>query len=137
MFDKNNVLESVSFLPSEKKFIDHLNLYQNIDISLDTFPWNGVTTSFESIWMGVPVLTMKGFNFNSRCGESINLNIGMKDLISLNDLDYINKAVNLANDKDRLVMIRKKIYKDAIKSPLFNTDKFREDFFNLIKKIVK
>ena len=121
----------------EKKFIDHLNLYKNIDISLDTFPWNGVTTSFESIWMGVPVLTMKGFNFNSRCGESINLNIGMKDLISLNHDDYINKAVKLSNDKERLITVRKKIYNDAIKSPLFNTDKFREDFYNLIKKIIK
>ena len=136
LFDRNNVLESVSFLPSEKEFKDHLNLYQNIDISLDTFPWNGVTTSFESIWMGVPVLTMKGFNFNSRCGESINLNIGMNDLIALNEEDYTDKAVNLASDKDRLITIRKKIYKDAPKSPLFNTNKFREEFFNLIKKLL-
>ena len=67
LFDVNKVKESVSFLSPEKEFINHLNLYNKIDIALDTFPWNGVTTSFESIWMGVPVLTLKGYNFNSRC----------------------------------------------------------------------
>ena len=50
---------------------DHLNLYKNIDIALDTFPYNGVTTTFEALWMGVPVIGIKGYNFNSRCGESI------------------------------------------------------------------
>ena len=136
LFDRNDVLESVSFSPPEEKFINHLNLYQNIDIALDTFPWNGVTTSFESIWMGVPVLTIKGYNFISRHGESINTNLGMKELISSNEADYIKKAVNLGSNKNKLISIRKKIYNDAIKSPLFNTDKFCNDFFNLIKKII-
>ena len=66
-----------------------------INLSLDTFPYPGVTTSFESIIMGVPVLTMHGFNFNSRCGASINKNIGMKDLIANNYEEYISIAKNL------------------------------------------
>ncbi len=116
-------------MPLEKEFINHLNLYQKIDIALDTFPWNGVTTSFESIWMGVPVLTMKGYNFNSRCGESINRNIKMEELIASDEDDYIKKAVNLATNKNYLVSIRKKIYNEAITSPLFNVDKFTRVFF--------
>ena len=135
LFDINKVKESVSFLSPEKEFINHLNLYNKIDIALDTFPWNGVTTSFESIWMGVPVLTLKGYNFNSRCGESINRNINMEELISINENDYIKKAVNLATNQDYLISIRKKIYNDAIISPLFNSDKFSRDFFNLLKKL--
>ena len=135
LFDTNNVKESISCLPPEKEFINHLNLYQKIDIALDTFPWNGVTTSFESIWMGVPVLTMKGYNFNSRCGESINRNIKMEELIASDEDDYIKKAVNLATNKNYLVSIRKKIYNEAITSPLFNVDKFSRDFFNLLKKL--
>ena len=102
---------------------------------MDTFPWNGVTTSFESIWMGVPVLTMKGYNFNSRCGESINRNINMEELIAIDEDDYIKKGVNLATNQDYLMSIRKKIYNDAIISPLFNADKFSRDFFNLLKKL--
>ena len=135
LFDTNNVKESISCLPPEKEFINHLNLYEKIDIALDTFPWNGVTTSFESIWMGVPVVTMKGYNFNSRCGESINRNIKMEELIALDEDDYIKKAVNLATNKNYLVSIRKKIYNEAITSPLFNVDKFSRDFFNLLKKL--
>jgi predicted O-linked N-acetylglucosamine transferase (SPINDLY family) len=135
LFDTNNVKESISFLPPEKEFINHLNLYEKIDIALDTFPWNGVTTSFESIWMGVPVVTMKGYNFNSRCGESINRNIKMEELIASDEDDYIKKAVNLATNKNYLVSIRKKIYNEAITSPLFNVDKFSRDFFNLLKKL--
>jgi protein O-GlcNAc transferase len=135
LFDTNNVKESISCLPPEKEFINHLNLYEKIDIALDTFPWNGVTTSFESIWMGVPVVTMKGYNFNSRCGESINRNIKMEELIASDEDDYIKKAVNLATNKNYLVSIRKKIYNEAITSPLFNVHKFSRDFFNLVKKL--
>ena len=84
-FTENGVLDSVIFL-EKRKLIKHFILYKQIDIALDTFPYNGVTTSFEAISMGVPVLTMKGYNFNSRCGESINKNLGMKDLIAKDDV---------------------------------------------------
>ena len=70
-FQNQGVLSSVEFMNTKTNFEDHINLYKKVDIALDTFPYNGVTTSFESIWMGVPVITMKGYNFNSRCGESI------------------------------------------------------------------
>ena len=74
-FKKENILDSVEFEPYKKNFKDHMSLYRKIDLALDTFPHSGVTTSFEAIWMGVPVLTMKGYNFHSRCGESINKNL--------------------------------------------------------------
>ena len=70
--------------------------------------------------MGVPVLTMAGYNFNSRCGESINKNLNMEQLIAKNEEDYISKAVNLNIDRDKLFDLRKSIFLDAIKSPLFN-----------------
>ena len=67
--------------------------YSNIDVALDPFPWTGVTTSFEAHLMGVPGLTLKGFNFNSRCGESINLNLGLEEFIAKSEDDYIEKAL--------------------------------------------
>ena len=62
-FKKYDILSSISFLKYNKNFDDHLNEYKKIDIALDTFPYNGVTTSFEAIWMNVPVIVMDGYNF--------------------------------------------------------------------------
>ena len=67
---------------------EHLYCYNQIDLALDTFPYPGVTTTFESILMGVPVLTKKGFNFISRSGVSINLNLDMHEFIAENEDDY-------------------------------------------------
>ena len=112
-----------------------LKMYQNIDISLDTFPYPGVTTSFESIWMGVPVITMMGKNFVSRCGESINLNLGLKNFIAKDEKDYVTKAVSLNTNKDELAKIRLNLRTKALESPLFDTDSFNLQFSNMIKEI--
>ena len=53
--------------------------------------------------MGVPVLTMAGYNFNSRCGESINKNLGMEQLIAKDEKEYIFKATDLSNDKEKYI----------------------------------
>ena len=134
LFKKNDVLESVKFIDRAEKFKDHLDNYNLIDIALDTFPYNGVTTSFEAIWMGVPVLTMAGYNFNSRCGESINKNLNMEQLIAKDEDDYIQKVVNLTNNTDDYINIRKSIFLDAIKSPLFNIKDYSKSFFEALRE---
>jgi len=137
LFEKNDVLESVEFINKVPEFKKHLENYNNIDIVLDTFPYNGVTTSFEAIWMGVPVLTMAGYNFNSRCGESINKNLGMERLIAKDEDDYIQKVSNLTNNYQDYINLRKAIFHDAIKSPLFNIHDYSKNFFEALKEIVK
>ena len=136
IFEKNGVLGSVTFYHRIDKLEDHLNLYKEIDVALDTFPYNGVTTSFEAIWMGVPVLTMAGYNFNSRCGESINKNLKMEQMIAKDQSDYVKKAVNLSNNHDEYINLRKSVFINAIDSPLFNKKKFSENFFRSLKEIV-
>ena len=111
---------------------DHLELYKEIDLALDTFPYNGVTTTFEALWMNVPVLVLKGFNFNSRCGESIIKNSGLDYFIAKDKNDYIEKALNLAENKDQLKTYRKKIYDNILSTPLFDSKKFTENFQNLL-----
>ena len=136
-FRKFGVLDSIIILPFKKKFDDHLNVYEEIDIALDTFPYTGVTTSLEAIWMNVPVVTMKGYNFTSRCGESINKNLKLEELIAENKQDYIKKSVNLAENKNYLNDIRKNIFENALKTPLYDKKKFSDNFFSSLKKIYK
>ena len=123
-FDKYNVANSIDFKSKIKSFKEHLDLYKKIDLSLDTFPYNGVTTSFESLWMGVPVLTMKGFNFNSRCGESININLGMKKLIAKDFKNYIDIASFYASNTDKLLDLRNEVYEKLLNTPLFDKKNF-------------
>ena len=134
-FKKLGVLSSITFLKYNKNFDDHLNEYKKIDIALDTFPWNGVTTSFEAIWMNVPVIVMDGYNFNSRCGSSINKNLNLTSLIGKNKEDYVNKAVSLAQNRQMLLNVRKDLFKNALKSALFDQPKFSKDFFSSLEKI--
>ena len=136
VFKKNGVLDSVIFYQRIDNLEDHLNLYKKIDVALDTFPYNGVTTSFEAIWMGVPVLTMAGYNFNSRCGESINKNLNMEQLIAKDEEEYVAKAVSLTGDMEKFLNLRKSLFLNAIKSPLFDKKKFAGNFFSLIKEII-
>ena len=133
-FIENGISDSVIFL-EKRKLNKHFSLYGQIDIALDTFPYNGVTTSFEAISMGVPVLTMKGYNFNSRCGESIIKNLGIKELIAKDENEYIFKAKKLAEDQDKLLKIRKKIFALAPHTSLFDKAKFANDFFNCLENI--
>ena len=136
-FKKYDVPDSIEFRTKIKSFEEHLDLYQEIDLSLDTFPYNGVTTSFESLWMGVPVLTMKGFNFNSRCGESININLGMQKLVAKNSFDYTDKASYYATNTDKLIDLRNEVYKKLLNTSLFDSKKFSINFYKSIQKIYK
>jgi len=129
--------ERIIFLNYEKDKNKNLEQYNKIDISLDTFPYNGVTTSFESIWMGVPVLTLKGNNFVSRCGYSINKNLNLEQFIAKNKKDYIEKATNLVSDSNlkNLNTLRNTLRKRAMVSPLFNTNELAENFSKELIKI--
>ncbi len=136
-FEKYNVADSVNFLNYSKNFNEHLNTYKQIDVALDTFPWNGVTTTFEAIWMNVPVIVMDGFNFNSRCGSSILKNLKLSDLIAKDKQDYIDKAVSLVEDQQKLQYIRTNLFHNALKTPLFDKKKFSDNFFYSLEKIYK
>ncbi len=129
--DKVTILDKFNFLNHN----DHINLYKKIDLCLDTFPWNGVTTTFEALWMNVPVLVLKGNNFNSRCGESIIKNSKNNFLISKDIDEYIAKAILLAKDLERLNAIRKDLYSNILSSEIFATKKFSKSFSDTLLTI--
>jgi predicted O-linked N-acetylglucosamine transferase (SPINDLY family) len=112
--------------------LSHLKSYINIDLAFDTFPYNGVTTTFEALWMNVPVLVLQGNNFLSRCGESIIKNANLNELIAKDRDDYVRKAIQLAENKDKLINIRENIYNKILATPLFDTNKFTKNFSEIL-----
>ena len=112
-----------------------LESYNKIDITLDPFPYSGGTSSFESIWMAVPVLTKKGSKFISCTAESINRNMGMSDWIANDENEYIIKAIEFSRNLKQLSKIKKKLILVTPESPLFNASLFAEQFKNLILQI--
>lgn len=129
-FKKNGVEHKIEIFEKKNFFKkkDHLDLYKRIDLALDTFPYNGVTTTFEALWMNVPTIVLRGYNFNSRCGESIIRNTGINYLVASNTNDYIQKATSLSQDKKKLNEIRKLLFDQVLSSPLFDTRCFAKNF---------
>ena len=124
-FEDEGLASSIEILKNVKKrFFILINLYDKIDLCLDTFPFTGVTTTFEALWKNVPVITKAGYNFNSRCGESILRNADIENFIAINNEDYIEKAIFYANNINELDHTRKKLFNNINETPLFDTKGF-------------
>jgi len=96
----------------------YLAVYHDIDLSLDTFPWSGHTTACESLWMGVPVVTLRGTRHAGRMVASVLTQIGLTDLIAETPEQYQELAVQLAQDLDRLAKLRGQLREQMRNSPL-------------------
>ena len=137
-FLKHGIKSDRLILERSSDYKSYLESYLKVHISLDPFPWNGVTTSFESIWMGVPVFCLKGNNLPySRCTYSINKNLGMDDWIAKDKNDYFNKLEKILSDKNKLLLIKKNLRENAIKSDLFNSKKYAKNLANILNQTWK
>jgi len=97
---------------------DHMDLYDQIDIALDTFPYNGTTTTCEAMWMGVPTLTLCGDRHASRVGSSLMHRVGLNEFIASSTEDYIHKAVALTKNTAALSDLRGNLRQRMKDSPL-------------------
>mgnify|MGYP001188247027 CR=1 FL=1 len=132
---KNKVnLSKVFFISPTNRNI-YLNYFNLVDVNLDTFPYNGGTTSFESSFMNTPTLTMKNNSCMFRCGESINKNSNMDDWIANNEQEYVDKAVFFSNKK-LLKNIKKRFNSQNEHSVLFDSKKFSNEFVKMISEII-
>ena len=106
----------------------YLQAYQRLDIVLDPFPYPGGTTTVEALWMGVPVLTLRGNTMLSHAGENILRNVGLPEWIACDPTEYIAKAVALAADRAGLAALHQGLRQQALSSPMFDAPRFARHF---------
>lgn len=136
LFANNDIDSSrLILLASTPTTAAHLELYNTIDIALDTFPYNGTTTTCEALHMGTPVITYLGDRHAARVSASLLTAIGHKELIAGSEKDYIRLAVELAEDTERLKSYNENLRTDMLKSPLCDAISFTKDLEGLYKKI--
>jgi predicted O-linked N-acetylglucosamine transferase (SPINDLY family) len=116
--------ERLELLGRDASFVEHLNRYNQIDIGLDPFPCNGGTTSCDSMWMGVPVISLAGDSFISRMGVSMLTNVELTELIADTQDDYVRIAAQLAGDLDYLRNLREGMRDRMRSSPLMDAPRF-------------
>lgn len=116
---------------------DHLSLYNEVDLSLDSFPYNGTTTTCEALWMGVPVVTYRGGKHAARVSSSILENVGLSDWVADDIGSYINLAVEMANNPDILRSLRLELREKMQQSPLCDHKRFAADLEAAYQDIVQ
>ena len=117
------VPERVTFV-SVRPRLDYLALYHEIDIALDTFPYNGHTTSLDAYWMGVPVVTLVGQTVVGRAGLSQLTNLGLTELVAQTQEQYVQIAAQLAGDLSRLSDLRRSLRERMQASALMGAPRF-------------
>jgi len=147
----NQVFQDKFFTIFDKKKIDRsriifnglldkeksLEKYNNIDICLDPFPYNGGTTMLESAFMCVPSLALEGQVFISRCGFSINKNLKLDEWNCKTESEYLDKAVKFSQEFDFILQSKKKIYKGIYLDGLFSSEKLVRNFLLMVKNLIR
>lgn len=118
----NVEVKFVEYRPRE----EYLKTYGRIDICLDTFPYNGHTTSLDAYWMGVPVVTYASPNSRlvGRAGLSQLTNLGLQELCGSSEEEFIDIGVALSGDLPRLASLRRSLRERMLSSPLMDGPKF-------------
>ena len=107
---------------------DYLMRYTEVDVMLDTFPYPGVTTTCEALWMGVPTLTLAGDTLLSRQGAGIVTPAGLSDWVAMNEEEYVTKAIQFASDLPKLAALRVGLRQQVLASPVFDSARFARNF---------
>ena len=117
-------IELIGWLPTRH---EHMGLYGRIDIALDTFPYNGTTTTCEALWMGVPVVVLEGNRHAARVGVSLLTHVDLTEMIAGSPEDYVRIAIALAGDPGKLAALRNGLREQLARSPLCDGATFTRD----------
>ena len=101
-----------------KSIEEHLDFYNKVDIALDTIPYNGTTTTCESLWMGVPVFSVLGKMHHERVSASILNTVGLSEFVGETQEDMVKRVVNCCADITALASLRASLRDRVSSSPL-------------------
>jgi len=126
--DQGIASERITLMSRTTNTEEHLAAYTLIDIALDPFPYNGTTTTCEALWMGVPVVALRGCTHAARVSASLLQRVGLPELIADSIEEYIDLAVNLAANSKLIERYRQTIRTQMAASPLCNGSAFAQNF---------
>lgn len=126
-FETNGISSDRLRLEGRSPRAELLSSYNSVDVALDPFPFNGGTTTAESLWMGVPVLTLRGDRFVGHVGESILSPIGLDRWVADTLESYRKKAVDYASNPESLADLRQSLRQRFLHSPLCDGSSFTRD----------
>ena len=134
-FEAKGIDKSRLVLEGQSPHVELLARYNDVDIALDTFPYSGGLTTYEALWMGVPLITVPGDTFASRHSKSHLTTVGLPELIAENKDDYIRLAVELAGNAERMAELRTGLRSWMANSPICDGEKFSDNFTAIMRKI--
>lgn len=115
---------------------DYLQQYHDMDIALDTSPYPGGLTTCEALYMGVPVVTLKGNRHGARFGYSFLNNLGLQELVAEDEAAYVDIAVKIAGDREVLTLLRQSLRTMMQKSPLMDAVGYMQELEKMYKNIL-
>jgi protein O-GlcNAc transferase len=123
-FAAHGIARDRLILEGHSPLADLLAAYNRVDIALDPFPFGGGTTTAEALWMGVPVISLRGDRWVGRMSEGMLATIGLADLVAENADDYVGKATRLAGDLRHLVTLHEGLRRMVLASPFCDGERF-------------
>jgi len=125
-------MERVNILPMLPAK-EYFAAYNDVDIMVDTYPFSGATTTFDALRMGRPIITLVGDRHVTRVSYSLLKRVGLEDLAAFSEDEYVEKAVTLAGDHERLRKINAELPRRVEESPLSNQTAFQKNFEKIIR----
>jgi predicted O-linked N-acetylglucosamine transferase (SPINDLY family) len=111
-----------------RPFSAYLAAHNDVDLFVDTLPWNGHTTTLHALWMGVPTLTLYGERRAGRMGAAVQLPLGLDDFVAFSPADFVAKGCAAAASPQRLSRLRQNLRSQLLASPLCDGQRFSRDF---------
>ena len=107
-----------------------------MDIALDPFPYTGGVTTCEALYMGVPVITLRGNRHGANFGYSFLANIGLGELAAATEAEYVRLAVSLSEDKEIIIALRNSLRDRMRQSPLMDGKSYMLDLETIYESIM-
>ena len=114
--------------PMLPHYSEHLARHKHADLFIDTFNYNAHTTASDALWSGLPVVTKQGKQFAARVAASLLTAVGLPELITETEEQYEQLILELATDPKKLDLIKEKLAENRLKTPLFDTQRYTQNF---------